>query len=240
MARTETDRMKTMLAIFALWGLVSSLDAHSAERKKIADVNISALTTELQRNSNQDGVHLIWWIPREFWEVSLLQRPDLPPSAGEALLKMLGGYSMLAIAQGKISTLGEIEFYERDAIAKGAKLELFDGKTWTRIEPLDEIPDQLQTLIKVMSPMLEASLGKMGKNLQFFVLDDDIDGKRLISPYDNSALRVSLTNKSGAAISPLVLEMPVDALFVPRTCPNGKPAHVSWVVCPWDGTKLPQ
>jgi hypothetical protein len=95
-------------------------------------------------------------------------------------------------------------------------------------------------MIKMMSPMLEASLGKMGKNLQFFVLDDEVGGKRLISPYDNSALRVSLTSKSGAAISPLVLEMPVDALFVPRTCPNGKPAHISWVVCPWDGTKLPE
>jgi hypothetical protein len=35
------------------------------------------------------------------------------------------------------------------------------------------------------------------------------------------------------------IEMPIDALFVQRMCPNGKPAHVSWVVCPWDGGKLP-
>ena len=72
----------------------------------------------------------------------------------------------------------------------------------------------------------------------FFVLSDTDQGDRLLSPYGNSTLLVTLTNKKGEVLEPIRFEMPLDSLFVPRMCPNGKPAHVSWVVCPWDGSKL--
>jgi hypothetical protein len=32
--------------------------------------------------------------------------------------------------------------------------------------------------------------------------------------------------------------MPLDSLFKPRFCPNGKKAHISWEFCPWSGKKL--
>jgi hypothetical protein len=82
-------------------------------------------------------------------------------------------------------------------------------------------------------------MGRLGENLNFFVYEDQNKDGRVISPYSPGALKVTLAHKDGAALDPFVFELPLDSLYVPRHCPNGKPAHVSWVVCPWDGTKLP-
>jgi hypothetical protein len=49
-------------------------------------------------------------------------------------------------------------------------------------------------------------------------------------------IRVKLSNAD--AVHMAELELPLDSLFVPRLCPNGKPAHVSWDYCPWSGKKL--
>jgi hypothetical protein len=240
MARAETIGMNKLLAIFVSLGLVSSLVANSAELRKLEDINTAALTSETQKISTIDGVHLAWWIPPEFWEASLIKRHEISAASRESFMKSLRGYSMMAITQGEVRPMGNIEFYEREAILKGAKIELSDGKNWSTIEPVEKVPDDLQQLIKLLGPTLEAALGKLGQNLQFFVFDDEVAGKRLISPFGNLTMRVSLTNKNGNAVPPMIFEMPLDALYEPRMCPNGKPAHISWVVCPWDGTKLPQ
>lgn len=232
--------MKSTASIFLAVGLALSLDARSVEPKQMKDVNAAALTAETQQVSTVNGIHLAWWIPPEFWEASVSQRPDVPASGRAAILKTMRGYSMLAITQGETGPFGNINFYDRETILKGAKIEVNAGKGWNTISPAVKVPDDLQQLIKVMSPMLESSLGKLGQNLQFFVLDDKVKGERLLSPYGHSLLRVTLTDKGGTPVTPFMFEMPLDALYVPRMCPNGKPAHVSWVVCPWDGTKLPE
>jgi hypothetical protein len=232
--------MKLTSVLFLAASVALPVAAHAVEPKQMKDVNAAALTAETQKMSTVDGIHLAWWIPPEFWEASVSQREDVPASSREAIVKTMRGYSMLAITQGESSPFGNITFYDRESILKGTKIEVHSGKGWNTIAPTEKVPDDLQQLIKVMSPMLESSLGKLGQNLQFFVLDDEVKGARLMSPYGHSSLRVTLTDKRGTAVTPFMFEMPLDALYVPRMCPNGKPAHVSWSVCPWDGTKLPE
>jgi hypothetical protein len=106
--------------------------------------------------------------------------------------------------------------------------------------PLAEVPQKLVPLLKVLGPILSSAMGPMGQNMNFFVLDDHKKGGRLISPYEPGMLRITLTDNKGVKLEPLLIEFPLDSLYVPRRCPNGKPAHVSWMVCPWDGSKLPQ
>ena len=96
-------------------------------------------------------------------------------------------------------------------------------------------------LLKVLAPILEAALGNMGKNLNFYVLADKVKGDRLVSPYGHEHAQCFAHQQTGQRVlGPAEFFMPLDALYIPRKCPNGKPAHVSWVVCPWDGTKLPE
>ena len=213
--------------------------AGAFEKKQPKDVDVSAMTNETQRTSYAGGVHLAWWIPPEYWEASLSRDGNVTDAARKQVLDTLRGYSMIAVVQAEVGALGNFTFYERDAIVKGMKLELSDGKTWTPIAPLPEVPERLVPLLKVLGPILSSAMGPMGQNMNFFVLDDQKKGGRLISPYETGALRISLSDNKGARLDPFLIEFPLDSLYVPRRCPNGKPAHVSWVVCPWDGSKLP-
>ena len=233
--------MKFLNTFLAL-GLALPLCANAGafEKKQPKDVDISAMTNETQRTSYAGGVHLAWWIPPEYWEASLSRDGNVTDAARKQVLDTLRGYSMLAVVQAEVGALGNFTFYERDAVIKGLKLELSDGKDWASLVPLAEVPQKLAPLLKVLGPILSSAMGPMGQNMNFFVLDDQKKGGRLISPYEPGMLRITLSDNKGVKLEPLLIEFPLDSLYVPRRCPNGKPAHVSWMVCPWDGSKLPQ
>ena len=214
--------------------------AGAFEKKQPKDVDVSAMTNETQRTSYGGGVHLAWWIPPEYWEASLSRDGNVTDAARKQVLDTLRGYSMIAVVQAEVGALGNFTFYERDAVIKGLKLELSDGKDWASLVPLAEVPQKLAPLLKVLGPILSSAMGPMGQNMNFFVLDDQKKGERLISPYEPGMLRITLSDNKGVKLEPLLIEFPLDSLYVPRRCPNGKPAHVSWMVCPWDGSKLPQ
>lgn len=223
-------------------GLALSLgpNAVAADRKEAKDVDLSSLTNETQHTSYANGVHLAWWIPAEYWEASFARDATVSESARNELLGALRHYSMIAVVQAEVGALGNFAYYERDAVNKGMKLEFLDGKNWTRVAPLEQVPEELSVLLKVLGPILSSAMGALGQNLHFFVLDDRKNGGRLISPYEPGGLRITLTDNKGATLEPMLIEFPLDSLYVPRRCPNGKPAHVSWLVCPWDGSKLPK
>jgi hypothetical protein len=64
------------------------------------------------------------------------------------------------------------------------------------------------------------------------------EGVTPISPYEAGTLRFTMGASGDLTAIEGGIETPMNALFVPRLCPNGRPAHVSWKVCPWDGTAL--
>ena len=83
------------------------------------------------------------------------------------------------------------------------------------------------------------AMGNLGENMHFFVLPDvDSAGARLVSPHEFGTVEVKLGGRDSSSPVQLSVELPLDALFVPRVCPNGKPAHVTWTHCPWGGSKL--
>jgi hypothetical protein len=216
-----------------------AVNANAAEPKAMKDVDISALTNETQKSTNADGVHLAWWIPPEFWAASMEREQSMSAAARKQMLDILNRYSMLAVVQADVSSVGNFSFYDRATVTKGLKFELVSGKETSVLKPLEKVPEELDPLLKVMTPLLESAMGRLGENLNFFVYDDQRKGGRVISPYAQGALKVTLAHKDGKSLDPFVFELPLDSLYVARLCPNGKPAHVSWVVCPWDGTKLP-
>ena len=224
--------MKPTTSFFLALGLVLALDAHAAEPKAMKDVDISALTNETQKSTNADGVHLAWWIPPEFWAASMEREEDMPAKSRKQMLDILNRYSMLAVVQAEVGPLGNFNYYDRGTVAKGLKVELLNGKDTSVLQPIDKVPEDLEPLLKVMTPLLSSAMGRLGENLNFFVYEDQKKGARVISPYAQGALRVTLARKDGVAMEPFTFDLPLDSLYVARRCPNGKPAHNSWVVCP--------
>ena len=107
-----------------------------------------------------------------------------------------------------------------------------------RLSPLYEINPDLQVVLSVFKPILGSALGNMGNSMHFFVLNDLRDtSERLVDPYSKGNLSFHVVKRSGDQLEANI-ELPLNSLFVPRKCPNGKDAHISWYYCPWTGEKL--
>lgn len=103
------------------------------------------------------------------------------------------------------------------------------------------VPDaDFQSVLDILRPTMQKKLGYLSNGIHFLVFPDvDESGERIVDPYIPGALEFWMETRSGKEMYGEI-ELPMDALFVPRICPNGKPAHVSWKYCPWTGEKLPE
>jgi len=230
----------TAIATVVLCLVASAVPA--LEKRPIDKVNTDELikNTQTKVPSDERHVSIIWWVPPEFWEATFAKDPGMSEAGRKRMIAALKPYTLLAVLQADISDFGAFAFYDKAEVAKGLRIRYKpeDG------EPRDLTPTQsashdVKMLLGIMKPILTAAMGNMGENFHFFVLDDaDADGKRKVDPYDPGALEVRLEQRRAGAIS-TQLELPLNALYVPRKCPNGKDAHVSWKYCPWTGKKLP-
>ena len=81
-------------------------------------------------------------------------------------------------------------------------------------------------------------MGNLGSNMHFFVLNDELESSpRLIDPYLKGHISIQLERRDEVQLDARI-EMPLNSLFIPRKCPNGMDAHVSWKFCPWTGKPL--
>ncbi len=216
------------------------------KQKRITDVRLDAFAEDTQtsaENTPNDHVDVIWWIPQEYWAAAFAQDASLTPEARAALTAALSKYSMLAVVQADISALGQFSFYDRPKVAGALEIEVESPAGTLKLQPVEAVDAEVAPLIAVLSPLLTAAMGNLGANMHFFVLNDRslsnpgaLD-RRVIDPYERNTIRVALKTSAGERLAALI-ETPVNALFVPRMCPDGRPAHVSWKFCPWNGERL--
>jgi hypothetical protein len=226
------------ICAFAVCLLAANLNA--AEKRAMADVDSGILTQELQRTSNQEGIVVAWWMPAEFWAVALGNEQSLTAGQVEEVMKVLRQYTFVAVVDGEVGGAA-VDFQDRNAVAKALTVEVVDGAGKSRkVVPVDPVPEDVKPLLTVLVPAMGAAMGNLGRNLHFFVFKDQVDDVRVFSPFDAGAVVVKLNGRARRTDVSLSIERPIDSLLVPRMCANGKPAHVSWNFCPWDGKKLPQ
>ncbi len=220
-----------------------STAAFGVERKAIEDVNVTDLIAETQRLGHvANKMEFAWWIPTEFWESAVSQDPSVTPEQMEEILDVFRPYSIFAAVQSTISTFGAFHFKEKDAVRGGLGISYIasDGKVRS-LALLEDIDPDLEILLAQLTPMLAASMGNLGQNFYFFAVSDiDSTGGRLLSPYKSGKLIIEFASADETPPTKLQIETPLDSLFVPRVCPNGRAAHVTWKVCPWDGSALEQ
>lgn len=232
--------MKKRLVALML-ALAFSGHAMAVEKKALRDIDTNAFTTDTQvmlQGSGDKHVALAWWIPNEFWQ-SILERDKNTSEADKrAMLDALAGTSLLAIVQADITPLGAFKYYSKDEIEKKMRLSFADaaGKSH-KLKPLQEIDPNLEAVLGMFKPILSSAMGNLGSNMHFYVLNDKANASRLINPYQKGQLTIQLARKE-AALMAANIELPLNSLFVPRKCPNGKAAHISWQYCPWNGERL--
>ncbi len=230
--------MRTLAGLILL---LLCLSVQAAERLPIDKVDSNILTQETQKSDGADNaMDLVWWIPVEFWEAALSGNPAITPQQVAEVVETLRPYSVIAVVQADISNQGAFHFFDEKKVTAGLRVEYRPANRSPVHISINELahPDVV-LLLNQLSPILTAAMGNMGENFYFFPLPDtDKNGDRLVSPYEEGVLRVTLAKREGLSRPPFEFQLPLDSLHEPRRCPNGQPAHISWKYCPWSGTKL--
>lgn len=234
--------MKFIIYTLCLLCLLSIGNAFALEKKSILEVTTDQLIVDTQispKGLTDDHTAVVWWVPQEFWDSTFARDPSIGEKDKAAMRDALKGVSLLGIVQADMSRLGSFKFYPKEDIERHLRISYTDGGgVKNTVELVSDINPDLTVLLGAIKPILAQAMGNMGENLHFFVLKDmDSQGQRMINPYKPGSLRVSLEELGGADIVSDI-PLPLNSLFVPRKCPNGRDANVTWAYCPWSGEKL--
>jgi hypothetical protein len=229
------------ISVFITVLLVVCSSAPGIECKDVVNVDQTQLTDELQVQmfGSENEFGFAWWIPIEFWKTSFGNASGAEANQAIEIIDALRPYYIIAFVQADISPFGSFNFYPRDTLAANFKVQYTDSTgTTSDLHPIEIPSGDINLLIESMKPMLRAGMGDMGANVHFFVfLDRNDRGERVLDPHVKGELDIQLATRAGGVLQ-AVIETPLDALFIPRKCPNGKDAHVSWSFCPWTGEEL--
>ncbi len=227
--------MRIVIAIFAAaCAMTAAWPAATAERRATSEVSIDALIRETQSPvSTPHRLDLVWYVPVEFWQVAM-SGPSVNPAQRDALISAIDSTFIIITVQADVSPLGAFDYFD---VKPQAIYRAASGAT-EALEPLAELPPQMAAMIGVLKPIMSQALGALGQNISYYVYSDQEDGARRVSPYVQGAIEVAMSGRDGVVRSQHRIELPLDTLHMPRLCANGKPAHISWTHCPWDGAKL--
>lgn len=234
--KTVSLGLRFFLVAFCFMFCIHSSFA-DVQRKPLAAVDIDEFTKQMQVVvTDTSTMTQAWWIPAEFWGAAF-HRTN--PAFAEQALGQLKGYGILAVIQADTTPFASLIFHKRDSVEKRLSVSYRNYSIAPiSISQAKELPGSVQMLIDVLSPMFANTMGDLGKNMHLFVMNNELNGKRIIDPYQEGTVLVELAASKTTPSRNIAIEFPVDALFEPRYCPNGKPAHISWKFCPWSGKKL--
>jgi hypothetical protein len=227
-------RQASVLAILALLSS-SSVVRGQEDLGAIAKETMKMVTSE-------HGLTLVWWFPREYWQVMLTRFAAESHLTAEqtaqvaAVIKPLLAYTIVAVvdASGKP---GSFVYTPEPAVR--AALRVVDGKGHS-YRPLAEadIAPETRNVLKRMQPILASvftEIGALGENIKlyFFPLNDQA-GRPIADAKADSSFTVELGNQT------FKWRTPVGALMPPKRCPvDGEEVNGAWKFCPWHGVKLP-
>lgn len=220
--------MKCRVVVAVVFFLIIS-DAKTIERIPLKQVDSDALLADASFdplvNVGDSGFVEIGWFPKEYW--ATIDIPNTP------------NVSIMVVVQADITLFGSFEFYSRDEVLRGMTVTYTRGSNRLILKPLQTAKGtHYDIFLTFIENMMAQAMGEAGKHMYFFVFNNLDNGKRILDPYEEGRLRIQLTARDGTTMYGEV-ETPLNALFVPRKCPNGKVAHVSWKYCPWTGVRLP-
>ena len=226
--------------------LILAYPAESAKQKPLNRVVVNELRAETQMrfvDTVNDHTADIQWFPIELWETMLLKDPTMTRNEVKEMLDLLKGLSFLNVVQADANFAYDIglNFYSRSEIARNMRIVYTDARN--RTHPLPILSEgQLDPFVGVMAGALKDLFrdiaGPLGENMHFFVLKNETTlNPKLVDAYEEGTLSVRLKTRRGHVIRKSVV-LPLNSLYVPRKCPNGKDAHISWKFCPWTGQRL--
>lgn len=198
-------------------------------------VNLDKFLTETQiSNSDPNSMSLVWWIPIEFWKITLTQDGSMSEEQIDEFLSKLKPYVIFAVVDGEIGPFGGVTYTSFESITNTIQLVDRENTSYKPLKTTDLDPD-VQNLLAMIKPMMQNMMGQLGENMNFFVFDDfkKKEQFRIADPYAIGSVQIKFTDQK------YMWRTPIGALLPEKICPiDGELLDGSWKYCPHHGEPL--
>lgn len=198
------------------------------------DVNLNNLINETQQMSEApDEMTLVWWVPTEFWEVSMVQDGTVPKEEIEDFVSVLKPYTVVFAVDGTMDNFGGISYVSEKKIRKSVNLVDSAGNRFAPLEK-DDIEPGAVNLLSMLRPVIVNMLGPLGENMHFLVFPAKNEAGKEIAPATSEGrFAVELGSNT------FNWRLPLGSLLDPKTCPkDGESMSGAWNFCPRHGSAL--
>ena len=143
--------------------------------------DIQSLINDTQRIVQKDKtLNLVWWIPVEYWEVSLKEDKTLTEEQIKGFVEALEDYTTFAVVVGESGVFGGMKFEPRDQILKNTELKV--GEETLRPLNKEDMNADAQAFFTMMKPLMAQMLGQFGRGMEFVAYPNKKNGKLIIDP----------------------------------------------------------
>lgn len=200
--------------------------------RPIAEVNLNALVGETQKMSEDPQLmELVWWMPPEFWERSLMDS-TLSAKEQRETVTLFRKYVVFAVVKGEMGNFGMKRFSDEDELRAELRLVGADGK---RIAPIarDALDPELEVLFTVLRPLMASIIGPMGQNMQLFAFPaTDKAGNRVGDALAAGTVRLEVGRATYA------YDTPLPSLLAPMYDASGREFPGTYRFNPYTGAPL--
>ena len=204
------------------------------KQRDIDAVNMDAFVGDTQwMVPDADRLLMVWWMPKEFWEVSIALNPVFDFEEARAMLVPLDKYEVVAVVDGTIGTFGDVDFYSEERVRSSTTLKLADGSSLAPVA-MSAVDRDVQDILREFRPMLSQLIGPMGENMHFMVFDKTGQpDSTIVDTMNIGTLRVISNGKEA------VFTTPLPSLLKDKSCPSCKRTfRGDYTFCPYDSSDL--
>ncbi len=226
-----------LVVLTVLVGLFTAQAAWAQEEihlRPIKDVSINDVLADTQYSTDEtDRMTLMWWLPDEFWAVSLASDPTTTEEGIKEVTDLVSQYTMVICVDGQMGPFGGVRFVPPSQVRQQIILINAEGE---EVKPLDDnnVAPDMMMLVGSMRPVLQNMLGPMGQNMSFVIFPrKDSTGRVIADAVNKGEFTMKLNDLS------FEVQTPLPSLLVPKHCSKcGRDFRGDYNYCPYDRTEL--
>jgi hypothetical protein len=219
--------MKKLIAFFLIGCCTNAFGQNFKE------VNFTEFIRETQQwNKENNRLQMVWWLPAEYWKVSLSQTNTVSSEAGNRILAMIKDYVLICTGDMTLQN-ADLDYKSKEDVRKGLSLIDDAGRSYYPLAD-NELSQEATDIEEVLKPMFASLLGQMGKGMHVFYFKiQDSNGKNILDAYAKENFKVLQGGRSFTWHLPLVTLLPS------KFCPiDQEKMKGNWNFCPVHGVKL--
>lgn len=220
--------MKNILVLLLL-GISTIATAQSLKEVSLPDF----IKEILQMKKEEKRTQLIWWLPAEYWAISISQISSISPDVAAEINATVKDYVIVCVNDMVSNGTAPLSYKtEKEILADFSLVDSSNKVFYPLLE--NEISPEGLRLKERFTPLFMRTLGQLGAGMSvFFFKVQDEHGENIIDARKNGTFKIIQGGKTFA------WDLPLSTLVSPKFCPiDNQQMNGKWQYCPMHGVKL--